>query len=140
MVCRDAPSFEDFVRERLSPRSEAGKMITSLSKDTSLSNAVAMTIESLSASKSRELRHIINSFELYCDWVEDWEPKGWEIGTSGSWVILLAPEGRDWAELCARRAHPPDNVVAAGAGVSSVKYDDFDSTGTRVEITYRIVG
>lgn len=140
MACREAPSFEDFISERLSPRSEAGKMIISLSKDTSLSNAVAMTIESLPASKSRELRHLVDLFELYCDWVEDWESKGWEIGVSGSWVMLLSPEGRDWSELCARRAHPPDKVVAAGAGVSSVKYDDYDLTGTRVEITYRVMG
>jgi hypothetical protein len=136
MACRGAPSFEEFIKKRLGPRSEASKMITSLSKDTSISNAVAMTIEALSASQSRDLRHLVDSFQRYCDWVEDWEPRGWEI-EAGDWITLLGPPGREWADLCARGAHPSDDVVAAAAGVSAVKFDDvvFDK---RIEITFRV--
>jgi hypothetical protein len=136
MACREAPTFESFVQERLSPRSEAAKMIADLSKDTSLSNAVALTIEALPAGKSRELRHIVDLFEPYCEWVEDWEAKGWQIESSGSWVTLVPPEGRDWNELCARKAHPSDEVVAAAAGVLSVKFEDVEFE-PRIEISYR---
>jgi hypothetical protein len=139
MACREAPSFEDFISRRLSPRSEAGKMISTLSKDTSLSNAIAMTIEALPASKSRELRHLVDLFKLYCDWVEDWEPEGWEIEVSGSWVTLLAPKGRDWGEVSRRGAHPPNNVVAVAAGVPSVQMEGAEYE-PRVEISFRVVG
>lgn len=114
-------------------------MITSLSKDTSLSNAVAMTIESLSASQSRELRHFVDLFEPYCEWVEDWEPRGWQIKSSGSSVTLFAPPGDDWGGLCRRGAHPSNDVVAAGAGVSSVKFVDFDLEKLRIEISYHVI-
>jgi hypothetical protein len=137
MACREAPTFEEYIRKRLGSRSEAGKMIADLSKDTSLSNAVAMTIEALPATKSRELRHLVDFFEPYCRWVEDWEPKGWRIERSGSWVTLQAPEGRHWDELSARRAHPSNDVVAAAVGVSSVEFDDVEFE-PRIEITFRV--
>lgn len=136
MACREAPTFESFVRDRLSPRSEAAKMIADLEKDTSLSNAVALTIEALPTSKSRELRHIVDLFEPYCEWVEDWETKGWQIESSGAWITLTPPEGREWSELCARGGRPSDEVIAAAAGVPSAKFEDVEFE-PRIEISYR---
>jgi hypothetical protein len=115
-------------------------MITSLSKDTSVSNAIAMTIEALPTGQSRALRQLVNSFERYCDWVEDWEPKGWTIEATGSQVALEAPPGSDWAELCCyRRKHPSNEVVAAAAGVSSVKFNNVRwLAGRRIVITFLV--
>ncbi len=143
MACREAPSFEHYIKKRLSPRSEAGRTIAALSKDTSLSNAVSMAIESLPTGQSRELRHFVDLFEPYCEWVEDWEPKGWEMetlfsGSSVSTVTLLPPEGRDWRDLTARGAHPSDDVVAAAAGVLSVKLESVEHE-PRVVIYFRVV-
>ena len=92
MACREAPTFEEFVKKRLGSRSEAAKMIATLSKETSVSNAVAMTIEALSTRQSHELRHLVDLFDSYCEWVEDWEPAGWEIESSGSRVLLRPPK------------------------------------------------
>lgn len=122
MACREAPTFERFVSERIGSRSEAGKMIATLAKDTSLSNAVSLAIESLSASKSRELRQIVDLFEPYCEWVEEWEPEGWEVKVSQSHVLLHPPSGYAWG----RDEHPNNDVIAAAAGVLAVRFDEVE--------------
>lgn len=134
MACREAPTFEDFIRRRLGARSEAAKMIASLSKDTSLSNAVAMTIEALPTRQSHELRHLVDLFEPYCDWVENWEPRGWEITPSSSHVLLRPPKGYEWGQ----GPHPNNDVIAAAAGVLAVRFDDVEFE-PRVEVSFRVV-
>jgi len=122
MACREAPTFEEFVKKRLGSRSEAAKMIATLSRDTSVSNAVAMTIEALPTRQSHELRHLVDLFDPYCEWVEDWEPAGWEIETSGSRVLLRPPKNYEWG----RASHPNNDVIAAAAGVLGVRFDEVE--------------
>lgn len=122
MACREAPTFERFVSERIGPRSEAGKLLASLSKDTSLSDAVALAIETLSPRQSRELRQVAELFESYCEWVEEWEPSGWEIEASRSRVLLRPPPNYEWG----RDEHPNDEVIAAAAGVLAVRFDEVE--------------
>jgi hypothetical protein len=122
MACREAPTFERYVSERIGTRSEAGKMIATLAKDTSLSNAISLTIEALPAGKSRDLRQIVDLFEPYCEWVEEWEPEGWEVEVSRSHVILRPPKDYAWG----RAEHPNNDVVAAAAGVLGVKFDEVE--------------
>jgi hypothetical protein len=122
MACREAPTFERYVSERIGPRSEAGKMIATLAKDTSLSNAISLAIESLPTSKSRDLRQIVDLFEPYCEWVEEWEPEGWEVEASRSRVVLRPPSGYAWG----RDEHPNNDVVAAAAGVIAVRFDEVE--------------
>jgi hypothetical protein len=136
VACREAPSFEEYIRDRLDWRSEAGRMLAALSKDTSLSNAVSMAIESLSTRQSREFRHLVDLFEPYCEWVEDWESKGWDVKFSGSFMVTLSPPAsRNWSDLTVRGGHPSDEVVAAAIGVSSVKFEDVEFE-PQIKISY----
>lgn len=134
MACREAPTFERYINERISPRSEAGKVIASLAKDTSLSNAISLAIEALGTQKSRELRQIIDLFGPYCEWVEDWEPAGWEITSSRSDVTLRPPKNYEWG----RGKHPNNDVVAAAAGVLAVRFDEVEFE-PQTEVSFRIV-
>lgn len=64
MACRDAPSFEEYVREWMyGTKTEAAQEIWDLARDgTSLSDAVALAIESLPARKSAQLRRLVELF------------------------------------------------------------------------------
>ena len=134
MACREAPTFEHYVSERISPRSEAGRVIASLAKETSLSNAISLAIEALGTSKSRELRQVIDLFEPYCEWVEDWESKGWEIEATRSNVLLRPPSDYEWGH----GKHPNNDVVAAAAGVLAVRFDEVEFE-PRTEVSFRVV-
>jgi hypothetical protein len=134
MACREAPTFESFVKKRLGPRSEAAKMIADLTKDTSLSDAIPIAIHSLPSGKSRELRQVVDLFEPYCEWVEDWEPKGWEIETSRSQVILRPPKDFEWGHS----VHPDSDVIAAAAGVLAVRYEGAEFE-PKIAVTFRVV-
>lgn len=134
MACREAPTFERFVSERISPRSEAGKVIASLAKETSLSNAVSLAIEALSTQKSRELRQVVDLFESYCEWVEEWEPEGWRIDASRSQVLLHPPKSYEWGH----GVHPDDDVIAAAAGVLAVRFEEVEFE-PRLEVSFRVV-
>lgn len=135
MVCRGhAPTFEEYVKKRLPARSEAGKLVATLSKDTSISNAIALAIESLSTRASRELRQIVDSFEDHCRWVENWEAKGWRMRVDGDWITLSPPSDFAWGY----GKKPKDQVIAAGAGVRAVKFDDV-SFEPKLEVTFRVL-
>jgi hypothetical protein len=122
MACRQPPTFERYVLERLSPRSEAARMLADLAKDSSVSDAVPLVIESLPVQKSRELRQIVDLFEPYCEWVEDWETSGWEVERSGSKVTVRLPKGYEWG----RGPHPRSEVIAAGAGVTAIRFEKVE--------------
>lgn len=134
MACREPPTFESFVKKHLGPRSEAARLIADLTRDTSLSDAVPIAIQSLSTGKSRELRQIVDLFEPYCEWVEDWEPKGWEIERSGSQVLVRPPGDFAWGHS----VHPDNDVIAAAAGVLAVRYEGAEYE-PKIEVTFRVV-
>jgi hypothetical protein len=137
MACREPPTFESFVRERLGPHSEAAKMIADLVQDRSLSDAIPIAIQSLPTSKSRELRQIVDLFEPYCEWVEDWEPQGWKVERSGSSVLLYPPKKYSWGH----EEHPSSDVIAAASGVIAVRYEgaEFNEKNEPKEVSFRVV-
>jgi hypothetical protein len=112
-------------------------MIATLAEDTSVSDAIAMTIEALPPGQSRELRQIVDLFEAYCEWVEDWEPEGWEIERSDSQVLVQLPKGYEWG----RGPHPRTEVIAAGAGVLAIRFEkvEYDPNYRVVAVSFRIV-
>jgi hypothetical protein len=134
MACREAPTFESFVRKRLGARSEAARMLALLTEDMSLSNAIPETIRSLSTQKSRELRQLVDLFDSYCEWIEEWEPQGWQVERSGSNVLLHPPKNYEWGHA----EHPSSDVIAAAAGVLAVSYKGatFDP---KVVATFHVV-
>lgn len=106
MACRDALSFEEYVREWMySTHTEASEEVYNLARDLereghpSLANAVALAIESLPARKTARFRRLVELFEPWCEWKEDWESKGWRLQKwdEGS-VAVVVPDDieEDW--------------------------------------------
>jgi len=85
---------------------------------------------------TEELDRVQDLYESWCEWLDDWEPKGWQIDVSGSNVTLTAPNGSEWKGLWRRGSHPSDDVIAAAAGVLSVKFKGAESGFDPPEVTY----
>jgi len=106
MACRDALSFEEYIREWMySTHTEASEEIYKLARDLereghpSLANAVALAIESLPTRKTTRLRRLVELFEPWCEWKEDWEQKGWRLQKwDESHVAVVVPDDieEDW--------------------------------------------
>jgi hypothetical protein len=152
--CRDAPSFEEYVRGWLyKTNTESADVIYDLVKSgDSLSNSVALTIESLPARKTARLRRLVELFEPYCEWVEDWKPKDWRIednynATSGEVVAFLATGNWDKRNLPHTRRGdviklgveiPSEDVIAAFHGVDSAKFLRIEEGSSWVGAVYRL--
>ncbi len=68
-TCPHPDSFEKYIRERfLRPhaKTEAAREVTALARDTSLSNAVSLAIESLPTAESATLRRLVDAYESWC--------------------------------------------------------------------------
>ncbi len=144
MACRGAPSFEKYLRDRLlGSRSEVATVLAGLAKDVSLADAASLTLETLPRVKTKRLRQLVDSFESWCEWIEEWQPRGWSATMRGRRVSVLAPgkSPKDYFPM------PRGEVVAAAVDVDAVRFDHDifadDSTRerkTRHEIIYSVLG
>ena len=123
-ACRDAHSFEDYMRERfMDSRSEAAETIRQLAQDVSFMDAVALTIDALRWAQTKRLRRIVELYEPWCEWKNEWVRRGWRLEwcTNPNYFKLIAPEQKNFFER--RDEAPSDDVAAAAAGFDRVKFE-----------------
>lgn len=149
MTCRGAPNFEEYVRGWIyKTNTEVVDVIYDLVKGgDSLSNAVALAIESLPARKTSHLRRLVELFEPYCEWMEEWEPKGWQIDDYGKGEAAAGIATKDWTDPLVERDSvvielgvdiPGEDVVAAFNGVDSAKFSRILDHPSFVGGVYRL--
>lgn len=133
MACRDPASFDAYIRERLAggnatghppttrkrqrslgPRSEAARVVFEfVEKDrVSMGEAVLLAIEALPASKTRELRRIVDLFEPWCEWIDEWFARGWTFKIGYDGVIVVPPRTFDYHN----KSYPRIDVISAAVG------------------------
>jgi hypothetical protein len=123
-ACRDPRSFEDFMRERfMDSRSEAAETIRQLEKDVSFMDAVALTIDALRWPTTKRLRRIVELYEPWCEWQNEWRRRGWSLRweINPNYFTLLAPKSGPIFER--RDEAPSDDVAAAASGFDRVKFE-----------------
>ncbi len=120
-------SFEDVMMKRLAKcHAEACDEIEEyLKAGVPLSDAVSYTIKELPASKTRDLRRWLKDWEAWEEW-QKFQKQGWRVKKAGNAVYAYSPAQPHGVEHL--RDGPSNAAVAAGAGVTGVKYMG-DSTG-----------
>ena len=110
-------TFEDVMLERLAEcHAEAcEEVIAGMKSGRSIGDAVADAIESLPASKTREIRRWLEDWEAWEEW-KKYEQLGWSIKKKGSTIFLYC-RYRDTSVT-----GPSPEAIAAGAGVHDIKY------------------
>lgn len=112
-------------------RSEAAETIRQLEKDVSFMDAVVLTIESLGASHTRRLRRIVELYEPWCEWQNEWVRRGWTIerDINPNYFKLISPN-KQGEYLQSREDAPDDDIAAAAAGFDRVRLEhigDYDA-------------
>ena len=142
MACRDVLSFEEYIREWMyGTHTEAAEEVYNLARGLaeegkpSLANAVALAIESLPSRKTARLRRLVELFEPWCEWKEDWESKGWQLTKYGDGrFVVTVPDDieEDWwlkveetkGDADKERAlFPDEELVAAATNRDSASYE-----------------
>lgn len=116
MACGVA-DFEAYIRERLAhSKSEAARVVLEfVEKDrVSMGDAVLLAIEALPMRQTKELRHIVDLFESWCEWYDKWRPRGWKIAVGHDGVAVAPPKKFDHRD----DAYPRFDVIEAAAGVA----------------------
>jgi hypothetical protein len=108
--------FEDVMMKRLDTcNAEACReVLAGVKSGRSLGDAVADALESLPASKTRELRRWLEDWEAWEEW-KTWVALGWSITKKGGAIFVHSPNVHPGSG-------PTKAAIAAGAGVSDVKY------------------
>jgi hypothetical protein len=110
-------SFESSMMKRLAEcGTEACHEIErGLKAGRSLGDVVLDTIETLPASKTRELRRWLEDWEAWEEWLT-WKERGWRVQRKGGYVDVYAPPMLD-----IRDGEPSTVAIAAAIGVQDVE-------------------
>ena len=128
MACRDPKNFDAYIRERLAApsraaRSEAARVVLDFAdKDrVPMGEAVLLAIEALPASKTKQLRRIVDLFEPWCEWLDKWSEHGWSLDYPRAGFVDVEMPPKVSVSFRDRHTFPSDDVVAAAIGAEKVE-------------------